>query len=354
MRIFVGWSGRRSRQIAEALRGWLPQVLQAADPWTSSVDLAAGPKWVRQIEYELRETRAGIVCLTPENLQAPWLLVGTGALWARGSVIIPYLLDFAPTELTGPLARFQAVQAGREGTWQLVQTLNRMLDERSVSPQVLTEAFDRAWPTLESRVEGALETRPTAISKPPKKPKSRKIIHSARNLLEEILRQVSAPAQHKVPEGLNRSGDGFVFIVHGHDHGTKEAVARFLQTVGVKAVILHEQPNEGRAVIEKFEANSGASYAVVLLTADDRGGPQSVPYKKQQSRARQNVILELGFFLSKLGRNRVTVLHEAGVEFPSDYSGVLPIALDGLGAWRFLLARELKAAGFDVDVNKLF
>ncbi len=145
-----------------------------------------------------------------------------------------------------------------------------------------------------------------------------------------------------------------VFLVHGHNNEIKETVARFLEKLDLSTIVLHEQPNLGRTVIEKFMDYSNVGFAVILLTADDRGGIISVPYEGQALRARQNVIFELGFFLGKLSRMRVCALYQPGVELPSDYQGVLYISLDDSGAWRLTLARELKAAGLPVDLNKVF
>ena len=143
-----------------------------------------------------------------------------------------------------------------------------------------------------------------------------------------------------------------VFVVHGHKPGPKEAVARCLDTLGLEPIILHEKPNAGRTIIEKFSDYSDVHFAVVLLTADDEGkacGASEGP----RSRARQNVVLELGYFLGKLGRSRVCALYESGVEIPSDYQGVLFVPLDVQDKWKFDLVRELKAAGFDVDANRI-
>lgn len=142
-----------------------------------------------------------------------------------------------------------------------------------------------------------------------------------------------------------------VFVVHGHDDGAKEAVARYLDKLELDTLVLHEQPNRGRTVIEKFEAHSDVAFAVVLFTADDVGYPTGKA-NDAKARARQNVVLELGFFMAALGRDRVCVLYKSGVEIPSDYAGVLYHQMDDAGAWRFLLAREIKAAGLDVDLNK--
>ena len=142
-----------------------------------------------------------------------------------------------------------------------------------------------------------------------------------------------------------------VFLVHGHDDAARETVARFIEKLGFNAIILHEKPNRSRTIIEKFEAHSAVGFAVVLLTPDDVG--RSAKTKKMQPRARQNVILELGFFCGVLGRSRVCALHKGGVEIPSDFGGVLWVPLDEGGAWRLELAREMKAAGLDVDTSKL-
>jgi predicted nucleotide-binding protein len=141
-----------------------------------------------------------------------------------------------------------------------------------------------------------------------------------------------------------------VFVVHGRDEGKKEAVARFLSTLDLVPIILHEQPNQGRTLIEKFEAHADVSFAVVILTGDDVGGPTNSDIERP--RARQNVVFELGYFVGRLGRKRVCTLYEEQVEIPSDFSGVVYVPLDPAGAWRTLLARELRAASFEIDMNR--
>lgn len=148
------------------------------------------------------------------------------------------------------------------------------------------------------------------------------------------------------PQGSSR-----VFVVHGHDQGTREAVARFIEKLGLEAVVLHEQANQGQTVIEKFERHASAAFAVVLLTPDDVGGPSATP-PVLQPRARQNVVLELGYFFGRLGRSHVCALYKEGVELPSDITGLLYVALDQAGAWKLKLAKEMKGAGLDVDMNK--
>jgi len=163
-----------------------------------------------------------------------------------------------------------------------------------------------------------------------------------------LYEEVSRP---KVSDG-NRASGGNVFVVHGHDEAAKQSVARFIEKLGLRAIILHEQPSKGRTIIEKFEDYSDVGYAVVLLTADDICAPQGKP-EETQPRPRQNVVFELGFFVGKLGRDRVCVLYEEGVEIPSDYQGVIFEKLDAAGAWRLKVGKEMKEAGMDVDLNKL-
>jgi len=143
-----------------------------------------------------------------------------------------------------------------------------------------------------------------------------------------------------------------VFIVHGHNEAAKESVARFIEKLNLKAVILHEQPNKGRTIIEKFVDYSETGFAVILLTADDVGAKKAESDIKLIPRARQNVIFEMGYFLGRLGRERVFALYEDGVEIPSDYQGVVFEPLDKKGNWKFSVAKELKAV-FDVDMNEL-
>jgi predicted nucleotide-binding protein len=144
-----------------------------------------------------------------------------------------------------------------------------------------------------------------------------------------------------------------VFLVHGQNEGVRESVARFLEHLDLHVIILHEQPDRGRTIVQKFKDHSAeAAFAIVLLTADDRGGPKEQDPSSYQLRARQNVIFELGFFIGTLERDHVCALYEKGVEVPSDYQGVLFVDLNS--EWKLKLAHELKEAGLPVDLNKAF
>ena len=143
-----------------------------------------------------------------------------------------------------------------------------------------------------------------------------------------------------------------VFIVHGHNEMVKQTVARTLESIGLTPIILAEQPDKGRTVIEKFE-NEGndVGFAVVLLTADDKGRKNKA--RTMQSRARQNVVFEMGYFMALLGRERVMLLLQEGVEEPSDLKGVVYTKLDKDESWKYRLVKELREQGYNVSSDSL-
>jgi len=150
------------------------------------------------------------------------------------------------------------------------------------------------------------------------------------------------------PAVIDRTDNSKVFIVHGHDQAPREMVARFLEALGLEPIILHEQANMGRTIIQKLVDHGDVGFAVVLLTPDDEGRTSG---GQLQPRARQNVILELGYFVGLLGSPRVCALKRGEVEIPSDFHGVVYEPFDDHGGWKQSLARELDAAGYHVDWN---
>jgi predicted nucleotide-binding protein len=177
-------------------------------------------------------------------------------------------------------------------------------------------------------------------------------IESVRDLLGVISEAPTTTHSMTVSEGRDPRSDRRVFVVHGHDDLAKQSVARFIERLGLEAIILHEQANLGKTIIEKFEAYADVGYAVILLTPDDVGASKvdSQAGQALSDRARQNVVFEHGFFIGKLKRHRVCALHK-GVEIPSDLQGVIYVPFDDAGKWRFDLAKEMKASGMDVDLN---
>jgi predicted nucleotide-binding protein len=142
-----------------------------------------------------------------------------------------------------------------------------------------------------------------------------------------------------------------VFIVHGHDELTKVNTARFVESLGFKAIILHEQVSNSMTIIEKIETYTDVDFAIVLYTADDKGESNSAAAEgKLKSRARQNVVFEHGYLMGKLGRGHVVPLVSGDIELPGDISGVVYVSDTN---WQITVAREMKSVGLDVDFNKL-
>ena len=153
------------------------------------------------------------------------------------------------------------------------------------------------------------------------------------------------------PQIQKQTSTNQVFIIHGRDAGTLALIARFLESLDLRPVILQEQPDRGRTIIEKFEDYAQVDFAIALFTPDDFGGLKG---DDPQSRARQNVVFEFGYLIGKYGRERVRALVKGDLNIPSDYSGVVNILLDDSDGWKFHLARELKSAGFDFDANRIW
>jgi predicted nucleotide-binding protein len=145
-----------------------------------------------------------------------------------------------------------------------------------------------------------------------------------------------------------------VFVVHGHDQIMKGEVLVLLHEAGLRPVVLAEQPNQGKTLIEKLLHNAGQAYALVLLSPDDVGGTKGTPAERLQARARQNVILELGLFVGLLGRSRVGVLYKPGVELPTDVIGLAYIQYENIESARHAIIKELKAAGLPLNLARLF
>ena len=175
------------------------------------------------------------------------------------------------------------------------------------------------------------------------------ILKECQSLLKETTSKSEASTVTKPKVPMDKSK---VFIVHGHDNAAKEAVARFVEKIGLEAIILHEQASSGKTIIEKIEANSNVGFAIVLYTPCDVGASKG---EKDQlkPRARQNVIFEHGYLMGKIGRKNVCALVKGDIETPNDISGVVYIKMDESEAWKYQVAKEMKACGYEFDPSKL-
>jgi TIR domain len=178
MDIFISWSGKRSRAFAEALRDWLPMIINAARPFLSSSDIDKGARWSTEIASRLEKAKAGIICLTPSNMQSEWILFEAGALskTLADTYVCTLLIDMKPTDVKGPLAQFQATTTSEADMLQLVKTLNSKLGESGVPSAQLEKAFKLMWPELRTQI---VNLPKETASKAPGRP--------AEDMLEELL-----------------------------------------------------------------------------------------------------------------------------------------------------------------------
>lgn len=150
MKVFISWSGERSKQAAEGLRHWIPDVIQAVQPWMSSEDIDPGERWNAQVARELHDSQFGIICLTPESLNSAWMLFEAGALAKTldKTSVCPYLIGLDEVDLKGPLAQFQAAKANKDGTLSLIRSINTGLGTQMLPDDKLRRTFERWWPDL--------------------------------------------------------------------------------------------------------------------------------------------------------------------------------------------------------------
>jgi hypothetical protein len=163
MKIFISWSGERSHQLAQALHEWLPLVLHYVKPWLSQADISAGSRWAQDIATELETTNFGIICVTQENLGSPWILFEAGALAKslQGAKVIPLLLDVELSNVTGPLSQFQAKKLGKDGLFDIVQSVNQSADS-PVPEDRAKQLFAALWPEVAKKIEAMPAQAPGA------------------------------------------------------------------------------------------------------------------------------------------------------------------------------------------------
>lgn len=163
MKIFISWSDERSRQLAQALHHWLPLVLPYVQPWLSQADVSAGDRWAQEVAKELESSNFGIICVTPENLGSPWILFEAGALAKslQGAKVIPLLLGLEFSDISGPLAQFQAKKLGKAGLSEIVQSINQSAQVPELEDRV-KDRFAGLWPDIEKKIAAIPEQAPGA------------------------------------------------------------------------------------------------------------------------------------------------------------------------------------------------
>jgi hypothetical protein len=188
MKVFISWSGESSKAIAEILRTWLPAVIQAVKPYYSPDDMAKGARWSTEIAKNLEESRVGLICLTRENLIAPWIMFESGALSKNldKSKVSPLLFGVEPTDLTGPLVQFQATRFEKTEIKRVVRMINGELGDDRLASDVLDAVYDMWWPKLEERVNQAMTNAQKT---------NQAEVRSQQDILEEVLALARAQAR---------------------------------------------------------------------------------------------------------------------------------------------------------------
>lgn len=180
MKVFISWSGSRSKKVAEVLKTWIPLLIQAVDPWIS-VDIDKGRRWDAEISEQLEQSRIGIICVTRDNLNANWLHFEAGALSkTKDAFVCTLLLDVKPSDVQPPLGLFQHTHVQQEDFYKLLQTINVAVGnegERSPSEATLRSLFDKLWPELETSL--------TAVAKQPERPTTP--VRTDSELIQEVL-----------------------------------------------------------------------------------------------------------------------------------------------------------------------
>ncbi len=162
MKVFISWSGKRSKALANALRDWLPMALQYVEPWVSDKDISAGDRWAQAIAGELESSNFGIICITPENLHSEWILFESGALSKSmlDAKVIPLLYGLEISDLSGPLSQFQAQKLEESGIMEIVKSINNV-SETKTSEQIVEQLVPALWPRLQEAFETIPDTEPS-------------------------------------------------------------------------------------------------------------------------------------------------------------------------------------------------
>jgi hypothetical protein len=179
MKVFISWSGSQSKELAEAIRDWIPVVLQAVTPYFTPSDIEKGTRWSNDIAKELESSSVGILCITRENIRAPWIMFEAGALSKslEKSHVCPIMFGVSATDIEGPLKQFQCTAFEKADVKQLITTINGRLQDGKLAQKTLETVFEKWWPDLFDKVSAILDKEDA-----PDEP-----IRSDRELLEEVL-----------------------------------------------------------------------------------------------------------------------------------------------------------------------
>ncbi|TCW50805.1 TIR domain-containing protein [Phytobacter diazotrophicus] len=190
MKIFISWSGNRSKAVAELFSEWLKCVIQASEPWISTRDIDRGATWYSEINDTLRDVSVGVIFLTMENKDNPWILFETGGL-AKGlssNRVCTFLIDLKPSDLHDPLAQFNHTIPTKDALWALIKTINASITEIPLPEKVLDKVFQTYWPQFEKGFAQSLSDNPIGEAIPPRSEEDilSEILNNTRTLTQKI------------------------------------------------------------------------------------------------------------------------------------------------------------------------
>ena len=270
MKVFISWSGPRSRAVAELLNDWIKCVLQATRPWLSTRDIDRGALWFSEIHDQLKDTSVGIVCLTQANRNRPWILFESGAL-AKGlssNRVCTFLIDLKPADLEDPLAQFNHTMPERGSVWELVRTLNNCLSANALDERILEQVFNTYWEQFETKFAGILKKHPEdEKSEPrPKEDILAEILENTRHM-QSRLRRLETRAERPMSDEERYMR----FAEREFSPDRAEIIYRHLRDSGT--------PME--QIVETMKVNNVPHDYIVHLIERDEEIPKSVPTKKK-------------------------------------------------------------------------
>lgn len=186
MKVFISWSGEKSKAVATKLHEWIPDIINYVEPWLSLEDIDAGARWNKEIAEELSETKFGILCLTKSNSEAPWLLFEAGALAKTiddNTFVCPFLIDMEPSDIPkGPLTQFQWKRANEDGSIELIKTINKALGDDKLSNARLERTFKKFWTDLNDVLEDLPDEANIGEEKRPQEEMIEEILDAVRSM----------------------------------------------------------------------------------------------------------------------------------------------------------------------------
>lgn len=317
MKVFISWSGARSRAVAEAFREWLPCVINAVEPWISSADIEKGARWTIDLADQLESTSFGLICLTKENLNEPWILFEAGALskTVGKASVCPFLFGLDRIDITGPLLQFQSTLAEREDTKKLLYSMNRLLEINRLSDKQLDTVFDVWWPHLKAR----LDSVPSKMTSPREMRKDRELLEEILDLARDLvsLKPIRAAAnagvifrEHELPiEVYNALGVASKQSGLSKSEIVNLAMAGFLRKAGMDP---HAQPitNIEQIIRSKVADPNVATSLISSFTAIDSAADKKT--KLQHVRKLKATLRRLE---AELGSDTVKTLGELAAGF---------------------------------------